>query len=88
MHQHSLGDNLLEKNLGVLVNNRLAMSQQCALVAKKASSTLGCIKKRVASRLREVTLLLYSALVRHIDYCVQFWDLQFTKDRDLLEGGH
>ena len=38
MHQYRLGDDLLErsseeKDLRVLVNNRLAMSQQCALVA-------------------------------------------------------
>ena len=57
MHQYLLGADLLEKNseekdLGVLVDNRLAMSQQCALVAKKASGILGCIKKSAASRLR------------------------------------
>jgi len=37
MHQYRLGADLLERNsaenLGVLVGNRLTMSQQCALVA-------------------------------------------------------
>ena len=50
MHQYRLGDDLLEssfaeKDLGVLVDKRFAMNQQCAPVAKKASDIQGYIKK-------------------------------------------
>jgi len=51
-----------ERALGVLVDIRLKSSHQCALAAQRANSTLGCIKHSIASRSKEIIILLYLAL--------------------------
>ncbi|KAJ7417705.1 hypothetical protein BTVI_31748 [Pitangus sulphuratus] len=90
-HQYRLGDDLLEsssveKDMEVLVDNRLFMSQRCALVAKKTNGILGYSRKSIASSSREVILSLHSALVRpNLQCSVQYWAPQYKTDVELLE---
>ncbi|KAF7238311.1 RNA-directed DNA polymerase from mobile element jockey [Varanus komodoensis] len=63
-HKYRLGDKWLEsstceRDLGVLVDCRINMSQPCDAVVKRANATLGCIARSVASRSRET---LHSSL--------------------------
>ncbi|GAB0208311.1 mitochondrial enolase superfamily member 1 [Grus japonensis] len=67
---NQLESSFAEKDLGVLVDTKLNISQKYALVAKAANGILRCIRRSVNSKSREVILPLYSALVRsRLQYC-------------------
>uniref|UniRef100_A0A8C6YCR1 SUMO specific peptidase 3 n=1 Tax=Naja naja TaxID=35670 RepID=A0A8C6YCR1_NAJNA len=75
-----------ERDLGVLVDNQLNMSQPCAAAAKRASAILSCINRGRQSRSRKGLILLCKALVRpHLESCIQFWSPQYKKDVETLE---
>lgn len=62
------------EDLGILIDEKLNVNWQCVLAAWEANSTLGCIKRQVTSRAKEVIVALYFDLVKprkwmH-EYCV------------------
>ncbi|KAK4832994.1 hypothetical protein QYF61_027018 [Mycteria americana] len=79
-----LESSLAEKDMAVLVDTKLNLSQQCALATGKANGILGCIRQSIASRLREVILpfLLITG-----EAMPGFWAPQHTRDMDMLERG-
>ena len=76
---------MAEKDLGVVVGKKLIMNQQCSFAAKAVNCILGCVRRRVASKLKEVTILLYSALVRDSNSLVApqpgMWSFGLTSKR-------
>ncbi|KAJ7400182.1 RNA-directed DNA polymerase from mobile element jockey-like protein [Pitangus sulphuratus] len=89
-YQHRLEDERIEgspaeKDLGLLWMRGWTWTSS-ALAVQKVNRFLGCIKSSMTSRLREVILPFYSALVRpHLEYCVHLWGPQHRKDIDLLK---
>lgn len=63
----------------------LSLPWQCTLGERKANSILGCSRKSVASRTRDLTLPLYFALVRPPLEC-QFWAPKYKKDVRVSPG--
>jgi len=90
-YQYRLGDEGVESSreepgLGILVNEKLDMTQQHVLTAQKANCVLGCIPSSVGSRSREGILPFCPSLVTpQLDSCIQLRSPQHRKGIDLLE---
>jgi len=88
-YQYRLWDELIEsspteKDLGA-GGRELGHELVMCSCSRKANSILGSIKRRVASRLREVIAPLCSLVRSHLLCCVQLWGPQHKKDMELLE---
>ena len=62
------------------------MSEQCVPAAQKVNSILGCFRRGMTSRVGEGIIPLYSALMTsQLEYCVQLWGSQYSRDAEMLE---
>ena len=72
-----------ERDLGVIIDSKMNMGQQCEVTVGKANHTLSCVHRCIASRDKEVILPLYATLVRpQLDYCAQFCVPHFRREVD------
>ena len=86
MDSVTLSDIEKEKDLGVVINGKLSVSEQVVESRNKAIRMLGVINRNVAYKNEKVIPKLYCAFVRpHLEYCVQAWSPTYEKDSWLLE---
>ena len=89
--EYTLGDQVLEsvtmeRDLGILIQDNLKVSEQCAKVVKTCNRILGMIKRSFTYRSPCMIVTLYKSLIRpHLEYCVQAWRPYLKQDVNMLE---
>ena len=75
-----------EKDLEVVVDSRLNVSQQCARWPRRLVASCFVYRNSVVTRTRGVFIPLYLMPVRpHLEYCVRFWVPYYKNDVEALE---
>ena len=75
-----------EKDLGVLVDDKLDFGKHIREIVNKANRRIGLIKKGFDCLDTEMFMYLYPVLIRPLlEYCVQIWSPHKQGDIDLLE---
>ena len=74
------------RDLGVIMHKSAKPSRQCAEASKKATSTLGMIRRIIVTRDKDTILRLYKTLVTpQLEYCIQVWSPYLKQDMEKLE---
>ncbi len=81
-----LSSSVMEKDLGILVQDNLKFDAQVKKVALKCNQILGQIYRSFKNKEPELMTKLYMTYVMpHMNYGVTVWNPQFQKDADTLE---
>ena len=82
-----LGRTTQEKDLGVIFNADMKVSEQCGIAASKGNQTIWLIRRFIMYKEKQLIVPLYKATVRpHLEYCIQTWRPYRKKDIDKLES--
>ena len=76
-----------EKDIGMVIDNRLSFSDQLADKTNKANKIVGLIRRIFVALDEEIFRCLYVALVRpHLEYANQIWATCLVKDIEAVEN--
>ena len=76
-----------EKDLGVIIDDQLRFRKHAAAAVKRANRVLGCIKRTIKYKEKDMIVPLYTALVRPLlEYGNVIWCPRFVGDSKLVEG--
>ncbi|CAL4091156.1 unnamed protein product [Meganyctiphanes norvegica] len=76
-----------EKDLGVLIDDKLVFDKHITGIVNKANRTLGMIRRGFACLDKEIFMNLYPVMVRPLlEYCVQVWSPYRQDLINLIEG--
>ncbi len=86
MNNTNLKTSTQERDLGVIICDDLKSSVNCVESVKKANRILGCIKRSITNKRKDIITKLYKQLVRPLlEYVVQSWNPYLQKDINLIE---
>ena len=81
-----LSKTVKEKDLRVIMNANMKVSEQWRIAASKGNQVLGMIRRNITYKEKRLIIHLYKAIVRpHLEYCIQAWSPYLRKDIDMLE---
>ena len=81
-----LSKTMKEKDLGVTMNSKMKVTEQCRIAASKGNQVIGMIWRNITYKENSLIVPLYKAKFGpHLEYCIQAWSPYLRKDIDMLE---